>query len=103
MNLAQVHVAHKGRGLNRKTLTKLYLSPLAAIFVSAIWLSFLPFLLEGAPNYFPNSFTGPLDDLKYSPQTVKVIKAVYHNIHWPLEEVDAHTFTRYFYSAFNVH
>lgn len=27
---------------------------------------------EGAPNYFPNSFTGPLDDLRHSPHTVKV-------------------------------
>lgn len=33
------------------------------------------FLSEGAPNYFPNSFTGPLDNLKYSPQTVKVNEA----------------------------
>jgi len=44
--------------------------------------SFLLFLSEGAPNYFPNSFTGSLDNLKYSPQTVKVNEASCIVYHW---------------------
>lgn len=27
---------------------------------------------EGAPNYYPNSFSGPLDNLKHTPHAVKV-------------------------------
>lgn len=27
---------------------------------------------DGAPNYFPNSFSGPVDDMKYSPSTCQV-------------------------------
>ena len=47
------------------------------VFVVICWYwcnpCFWSFLLpEGAPNYFPNSFTGPLDDLRHSPHTVKV-------------------------------
>ena len=32
----------------------------------------LSFLTEGAPNYYPNSFSGPLDNLKHTPHAVKV-------------------------------
>ena len=32
----------------------------------------ISFLTEGAPNYYPNSFSGPLDNLKHTPHAVKV-------------------------------
>ena len=35
-------------------------------------ISILSFLTEGAPNYYPNSFSGPLDNLKHTPHAVKV-------------------------------